>query len=78
MERVFSLSQEPGTADEIKDFAASFGVEFDIFDKVDVNGSHAHPLYRFLKARVNKGLGNFIKWNYEKVHTYIHTQCTTH
>jgi glutathione peroxidase-family protein len=59
--------QEPGTATEIKQFAASFGAEFDMFDKIDVNGSHAHPLYRFLKSRVHKGLGSFIKWNFEKV-----------
>ena len=59
--------QEPGTAEEIKQFAASFGAEFDIFEKIEVNGSHAHPLYRFLKSRVQKGLGSFIKWNYEKV-----------
>jgi glutathione peroxidase-family protein len=58
--------QEPGTATEIKQFAASFGAEFDMFDKIDVNGSHAHPLYRFLKSRVHKGLGSFIKWNFEK------------
>ena len=38
-----------------------------MFDKIDVNGSHAHPLYRFLKSRVHKGLGSFIKWNFEKV-----------
>ena len=38
-----------------------------MFDKIDVNGSHAHPLYRFLKPRVHKGLGSFVKWNFEKV-----------
>ena len=62
-----SLCQEPGTAKEIKAFAANHGVEFDLFAKIDVNGSHAHPLYRFLKSRVHKGLGSFIKWNFEKV-----------
>lgn len=59
--------QEPGTPEEIKAYAASYGVEFDIFEKIDVNGTRAHPLYRFLKSRVQKGLGSFIKWNYEKV-----------
>lgn len=64
---ITQLTQEPGTADEIKEFAASFGAEFDFFEKIDVNGTHAHPLYRFLKSRIHKGLGSFIKWNYEKV-----------
>lgn len=58
--------QEPGTAEEIKAYAAGYGVEFDIFGKIDVNGSGAHPLYKFLKSRVKGSLGSFIKWNYEK------------
>lgn len=28
-----------------------FGTEFTIFDKIDVNGEHAHPLYVFLKQQ---------------------------
>lgn len=58
--------QEPGSNEEIKAFAADRGVEFDMFSKVEVNGSGAHPLYRFLKSRVKGSLGSFIKWNYEK------------
>ena len=61
------LLQEPGSDEEIKAFAASHGVQFDMFSKVEVNGSGAHPLYRFLKSRVKGSLGSFIKWNYEKV-----------
>lgn len=64
---IFSCAQEPGTPLEIKAYAAGYGVEFDIFAKIDVNGSHAHPLYKFLKSRVSGGIGNFVKWNYEKV-----------
>ena len=59
--------QEPGTAEEIKAYAAGYGAEFDIFAKIDVNGGQAHPLYKFMKSRVSAGLGSFIKWNYEKV-----------
>ena len=61
------VSQEPGTPEQIKAYTAAYGVEFDVFAKIEVNGSHAHPLYKFLKSRVRGGLGNFIKWNYEKV-----------
>lgn len=59
--------QEPGTAEEIKAYAARHGVEFDMFAKVEVNGAHAAPLYKFLKSRLRGKLGSFIKWNYAKV-----------
>lgn len=58
--------QEPGSAEEIKQYAAGYGVEFDMFAKVDVNGPRALPLYKFLKSRLKGSLGNFIKWNYAK------------
>ena len=54
----------------IKAFAGKYGVEFDMYSKVDVNGSSAIPLYKFLKSRVRGSLGSFIKWNFEKVHTH--------
>ena len=63
--------QEPGTASEIAEFCArDYGVSFPLFAKIDVNGAHAHPLYRFLKQK-NKGwvgvpTGGRIKWNFTK------------
>ncbi|KAH9496843.1 glutathione peroxidase gpx1 [Bulinus truncatus] len=59
--------QEPGTNEEIKKFVTDqFGVQFDMFSKIEVNGKHAHPLYSYLK-HVQKGtLGDFIKWNFSK------------
>lgn len=63
--------QEPGTAEEIGAFCQkNFGVSFPLFAKIEVNGAHALPLYRFLK-RVRPGiLGVFgagsIKWNFTK------------
>ena len=43
-----------------------------MFSKVEVNGSSAHPLYKYLKSRVRSNLGSFVKWNFEKVCcTYI-------
>lgn len=58
--------QEPGTEEEIKAYAAGYGVEFDMFSKIEVNGSGALPLYKFLKSRIRGSLGSFIKWNYAK------------
>ena len=62
------FTQEPGSDADIKVFASKYGVEFDMFSKVDVNGSSAIPLYKFLKSRVRGSLGSFIKWNFEKVY----------
>ena len=62
------LSQEPGTEEEIKNFCtSSFGVKFDMFSKLEVNGTGAHPLYRFLKKHAGGALGlDIIKWNFTK------------
>ncbi|KAI9592209.1 glutathione peroxidase-like protein [Syncephalis fuscata] len=59
-------SQELGTNEEIKEFAAGFGVEFDMFDKIDVNGSNAHPLYVYLKQKQKGFMFDAIKWNFTK------------
>lgn len=61
------LSQEPGTEEEIKNFCASnFGVEFDMFSKIDVNGENTHPLYRYLKSHAGGFITDTIKWNFTK------------
>jgi glutathione peroxidase len=61
-------AQEPGTAAEIRQFCtAKYGVSFDLFEKIDVNGAKASALYKHLTA-VNsppKGPGA-ISWNFEK------------
>jgi glutathione peroxidase len=59
--------QEPGNAAQIQQFCASnYSVSFPMFDKIDVNGDHAHPLYRFLKGEKSGLLGASIKWNFTK------------
>jgi len=59
--------QEPGTAEDITAFCeTSFGVTFPMFDKVDVNGDTAHPLYRWLRAERKGTLGEKIRWNFTK------------
>lgn len=60
--------QEPGDAGQIGAFCEkNYGVSFPMFEKVDVNGDNAHPLYRFLKAESPGLLGTeAIKWNFTK------------
>jgi glutathione peroxidase len=60
--------QEPGTAEEIGTFCqCSYGVSFPIFEKIEVNGSATHPLYRFLKEGKRGIFGTKrIKWNFTK------------
>ena len=61
-------SQEPGTADEIRDFCEQkFSVTFPLFAKIDVNGPDTHPLYQQLKSAKPGLLGSQdIKWNFTK------------
>ena len=60
--------QEPGGAEEIGAFCQkNYGVSFTMFDKIDVNGDNAHPLYLFLKKEAPGVLGSKgIKWNFTK------------
>ncbi|KAE9607740.1 hypothetical protein Lal_00013411 [Lupinus albus] len=59
--------QEPGSNEQIVEFACTrFKAEFPIFDKVDVNGDTAAPIYKFLKSRKGGLLGDNIKWNFSK------------
>ncbi|XP_057464071.1 probable phospholipid hydroperoxide glutathione peroxidase [Actinidia eriantha] len=59
--------QEPGNNEQIMEFACTrFKAEYPIFDKVDVNGKNAAPLYKFLKSSKGELLGANIKWNFAK------------
>jgi glutathione peroxidase len=59
--------QEPGGAEEIGAFCEkNYGVSFPMFDKIDVNGADAHPLYQWLKTEEGGVLGSRIKWNFTK------------
>jgi glutathione peroxidase len=60
--------QEPGTSEEIRRFCTlTYDVTFPMFARVDVNGPHAHPLFRRLKS-AHPGLfgSEAIKWNFTK------------
>ncbi len=60
--------QEPGSADEIKNFCSlTYDVSFPMFEKVEVNGAAAHPLWRWMKKEKKGLLGSEgIKWNFTK------------
>src|SRR5882672_4942633 len=61
-------AQEPGGASEIGAFCQkNYGVSFQMFEKIEVNGSGAHPLYRWLTHSAPGILGiEAIKWNFTK------------
>jgi len=61
-------AQEPGTAADIQQFCTEqYHVTFPLFEKVDVNGTNAHPLFVFLKSRQRGLLGTqSIRWNFTK------------
>ena len=62
------LEQEPGTAEEIQEFCTvNYGVEFPLFEKIEVNGEGQHPLYQQLEAVPEaEGYTGDVRWNFEK------------
>ena len=61
-------AQDSGSNDEIAEFCQlNYGVSFPMMEKVDVNGSGAHPLFQWLTAEAPGLLGSkAIKWNFTK------------
>lgn len=60
--------QDSGSNDEIGAFCQrNYGVDFTMMEKIDVNGSGAHPLYQWLTQEAPGLLGSkAIKWNFTK------------
>ncbi|KAI7836894.1 hypothetical protein COHA_009226 [Chlorella ohadii] len=69
--------QAPGTSQEEREWAwRKFGFEFDVFDKIEVNGTGTHPIYQILKRQQPVSLPSSfgplpgepgrIEWNYTK------------
>lgn len=60
--------QEPADEATIKEFCKTqYDVTFPLFAKIDVNGEHADPLYKWLKNHGKGVLGSeSIKWNFTK------------
>ena len=59
--------QEPGDGEEISQFCSiNFGVSFPLFDKIDVNGPAAHPIFQYLTKALPGAIGKRVKWNFTK------------
>jgi glutathione peroxidase len=60
--------QEPGSNAEIKSFCTkNYGVTFPMFDKVEVVGDKAAPLFKYLSNKAQNGVVNDApKWNFCK------------
>ena len=60
-------NQEPGDEKSIAEGCViNYGVTFQMFSKIDVNGESAHPLYKYLKSELGGWFGRWIKWNFTK------------
>jgi glutathione peroxidase len=60
-------NQEPGDEKSIAEGCMiNYGVTFPMFAKIDVNGEHAHPIYKYLKNELGGLFGSKIKWNFTK------------
>ena len=56
-------SQEKGTNDEIKEFCSSeYNVSFTLFDKIEVIGDNASPLFK----KLTQDAGREIQWHFTK------------
>lgn len=61
------MNQELETSEEINNFCQlNYGVTFTMFDRIDVNGENAHPLYKYLRSQSKGVLSDKIKWNFTK------------
>ncbi|MET8796801.1 glutathione peroxidase [Nocardia sp. NPDC004568] len=62
------MGQEPGSAEEIQQFCSTtYGVDFPLLEKVEVNGDGRHPLYReIIETPDADGAAGDVQWNFEK------------
>src|SRR5690606_1295519 len=59
--------QEPGSEKDIAEGCViNYGVGFQMFSKINVNGKDAHPLFKYLKRKKSRFLSRRIKWNFTK------------
>jgi glutathione peroxidase len=60
-------NQEPESNETMTETCKiNFGVTFPLFEKTEVNGENAHPVFKYLKAKLGSLLGRKIKWNFTK------------
>lgn len=61
------LFQDPGSDSEISEFCSlNYGVSFDMFSKIKVNGKNQHELYQYLMSNQDASYPKKIKWNFTK------------
>eukprot|EP00924_Labyrinthula_sp_SR-Ha-C_P012649 maker-scaffold_10-snap-gene-13.2-mRNA-1 protein AED:0.20 eAED:0.20 QI:47/0.66/0.5/1/0/0/4/0/167 len=66
-------NQEPGSKEQIRKFVNKYGVEFQMFTKIDVNGSNTNEIWRWMKKEKTGILGEgLIKWNFTKFLVDMH------
>lgn len=59
--------QEPLEGDAIASFCENYGSNFPVFDKIDVRGPQADPLYKFFADKKQNGkLSSTPRWNFHK------------
>ncbi|MEK4853829.1 glutathione peroxidase [Paenibacillus sp. FSL H7-0756] len=60
--------QEPGESEDIAEFCEiNYGVSFPMYEKINVKGADAHPLFKYLTKEAPGLLGSkSIKWNFTK------------
>jgi len=58
--------QEPGGVKEIGECLLNYGVDFQMFEKIEVNGDNTHPVFVYLKSKLSGTFGSNIKWNFTK------------
>ena len=65
---LFRSEQEPGTHEEIVAFCSTtYGVDFPLTAKVEVNGDGRHALYERLTPTADaEGHTGDVRWNFEK------------
>lgn len=60
-------NQEPETNETVEESCEiNFGVTFQLTEKIMVNGTDTHPVFRYLKDQLPGKLGKRIKWNFTK------------
>lgn len=60
-------NQEPLDKEALAHFCqVNYGVTFPVFAKIDVKGSQAHPLFKYLTEEAPGFLVDVIKWNFTK------------
>lgn len=59
--------QEPGSDEDIQEFCSvNYHTTFPVMAKIDVNGSDADPLYKYMKKQQRGADGSTIEWNFAK------------